>query len=185
MKKKTIVLCIIFILMLAVSVFLMISASRHRRQREEAAASEEYLTILKRYCTARVFLNIDVDSNDTSKIAEIENKLKNIKGIKVEKLRTREEAFKELEETLGKDVMERYNSDILPLSFIITIEADDISDLESKNLSRISKDIFEIEEVDKINTSVYLQSLVTEYKKNGIEGLRKMDEEIRQKETQD
>lgn len=164
MKKKYIIILLLVIVVVCL-IFIFINITGKQSKSEELEA----LSIFEKNATIQVIVDNSIDNTN-----DIQRKLENIKYVKNAKLVSKEDALEDVKNKIAGNLIGELFSDnnIFPNSFIITLDVNDIDDLEkAKNLEN---DIRNIEGISNVNSSGF-KELMEVYEKAGIKGMREYD----------
>lgn len=156
MSLVIVVVCLIFI-------FINITGKQSKSEELEA------LSIFEKNATIQVIVDNSIDNTN-----DIQRKLENIKYVKNVKLVSKEDTLEDVKNKIAGNLIDELYSDnnIFPNSFIITLDVNDIEDLEkAKNLEN---DIRNIEGISNVNSSGF-KELIEVYEKAGIKGMIEYD----------
>lgn len=164
MKKKYIIILLLVIVVVCL-IFIFINITGKQSKSEELEA----LSIFEKNATIQVIVDNSIDNTN-----DIQRKLENIKYVKNAKLVSKEDTLEDVKNKITGNLIDELFSDnnIFPNSFIITLDVNDIEDLEkAKNLEN---DIRNIEGISNVNSSGF-KELIEVYEKAGIKGMIEYD----------
>ena len=165
MKKKYIIVLIIIFLLVICLISLSVLFMENKRKSEELEAIE----IFEKNADIRVSIRTSVDNID-----DIKNKLKSMEYVKSVELVSKEDELQNLKDKFSSNVSNTINNlgNILPNSFIIKLEINDIEDF--KKVKILVNNLGQIDGIDNV-TSSGCNEIIEVYEKTGIKGLREYD----------
>ena len=161
MEKKNI---IILLALLLVIVLIAIFAKVIRSQQE--SDESEAIKIFEKRAALQVYVEHSVDN-----INNIKKKLENMEYVKNVELISKNDRFEDMKNKLGENIITNDLIEVLPNSFVITLDINSIEDFEK--VKTLENNISELDEIKQVDSSC--NEIIEVYEKTEIKGLREYD----------